>query len=163
MKQLHKIDIGRMLTEIFLEEHIDGRLEHEGVVDGDHADVGHAEPARGAAAGVRGVHDIVRNEEEGLQEFGQPAEGGEVSVLCGVEGAAEEDGGGIDRGQAAIELAIGSVVLEGLCIIISLAIGFIRWCLRVPVCHRTCWNHSKALEGMLYCCTCSLRSLIKVG
>ena len=59
--------------EVFGEEDVDGGFEHEGVVDGDHADFWELVPAGLAAAGLGAVHDVVGDEEEGLEEFGQPA------------------------------------------------------------------------------------------
>lgn len=93
------------------EEDVDGGFEHECIVDSDHADFRESVPAWLTAAGLRAVHDVVGDEEEGLEEFGEPAEG------CGVEefglgdGALEEDGGGIDDGHAAVAFAAHGVVV----------------------------------------------------
>lgn len=55
-----------MLAEVFLEEVVDGSFEHECIVDGDHSDVGLSVPAWLTATSDAAVHDIVRDEEEGL-------------------------------------------------------------------------------------------------
>ena len=48
-----------MRSEVLLEQDEDGGFEHEGVVDGNHADVGHAVPAWVAATCDGAVHDVV--------------------------------------------------------------------------------------------------------
>ena len=55
-----------MLAEVFLEEAVDCSFEHEGVVDGNHSDVGLPVPAGRAASSDAAVHDIVGYEEECL-------------------------------------------------------------------------------------------------
>lgn len=39
VEELEKVDVVLLLTEVLLEEDVDGSLEHERVVDGDVADV----------------------------------------------------------------------------------------------------------------------------
>ena len=99
---------------MFLEEYVDGRFEHEGVVDGDHAHSRFAVPAWLAAARYGCVHYVVRDEEEGLQELGQPAEGCGVEVFGRGEGAGEEVGGGVGDGEAPVAFPAEGVVVEGL-------------------------------------------------
>jgi hypothetical protein len=50
-----------------LQEVVDGRLEHEGVINGNVANFFEPEPARLAAPRKGLVHDIVCDEEEGLK------------------------------------------------------------------------------------------------
>lgn len=114
VEDLEEAGVGRVGAEVLGEEDVDGGFEHEGVVDGDHADFGELVPARLAAAGLGAVHDVVGDEEEGLQELGEPAEGGGVEELFFGEGPREEDGGGVDDGHAAVAFAAHGVVVEGL-------------------------------------------------
>lgn len=81
VEQFNEIDVGGVRAEVLFENHVDAGLEHEGVVDGDQADAGLSVPARLATAGHRAVHDIVTDEEESLEQLGQPAEGAEVFEL----------------------------------------------------------------------------------
>lgn len=112
VEQLDHIGVAGMLAEVFLEEDVEGHFEHEGVIDGDHADAGLAVPARLAAARDGGVHHVVGDEEECLQEFGEPAEGGGEEVFAFGEGAGEEEGGGVDDGEAAVAFSAQGVVVE---------------------------------------------------
>ena len=41
VEQLHQVDVVLLLTEVLLEKDVDGALEHESIVDSDHADIGH--------------------------------------------------------------------------------------------------------------------------
>ena len=119
MEQFDEIDVAFVLAEVLLEEDEDGGLEHEGVVDGDHADLGLEVPAGLAAAGLGRVHDVVRDQEEGLEELNHPAESGRVEVLLLSEVASEEQLGGVDDGQAAVALAADDIVVEGLVVGVS--------------------------------------------
>ena len=103
-----------MGPEVFLEQDVDGRFEHEGVVDGDHADARVAVPAWLPAPRYGGVHYVVRDEEEGLQELRQPAEGCGVEVFGWGERAGEEVGGGVGDGEAPVAFSAEGVVVEGL-------------------------------------------------
>ena len=67
MEEIEQIDVVRFLTEMFLEKVINRALEHEGIVDSDHADTLIAVPARLATTGDTGVHNIIRDQEEGLK------------------------------------------------------------------------------------------------
>ena len=103
-----------MWFEALFEDSVDAAFEHEGVVDGDHVNAGHPIPAGFAAPGCGGVHYVVADEEEGLEELGEPAEGGEVGVLLrGEWRGVEEDRSCVGDGQASVELAT-CVVFEGL-------------------------------------------------
>lgn len=102
VEELEHVGVGGVGAEVLLEEDVEGHFEHEGVVDGDGADARFAVPAGLAAARDGGVHDVVRDEEEGLQELREPAEGGGVEVFGRGEGAGEEEGGGVGDGEAAV-------------------------------------------------------------
>ncbi|RUP44560.1 hypothetical protein BC936DRAFT_149294 [Jimgerdemannia flammicorona] len=67
MIQLEQLDVILGLLEILLENDVDGRLENDPVVDGHHPNIFLAEPAGLATACVRGVHNVVSDEEEGLE------------------------------------------------------------------------------------------------
>lgn len=112
VEELDNVDVGRVAAEVFPEEHVDARLEDEGVVDGDHADALLAVPAGLAATGDAPIHHVVRYEEEGLQELGHPAQCGGLEVLLLVEGGAEEERDGIGDRHAAVALPTEGVGLE---------------------------------------------------
>ncbi|KND93990.1 hypothetical protein TOPH_01615 [Tolypocladium ophioglossoides CBS 100239] len=111
-EELDEVDVGGVGAEELLEEDVDGRLEDEGVVDGDHADAVLAVPAGLAAAGDAAVHDVVRDEKEGLEQLRHPTERGGLEVLLVVEGGAEEEGDGVGDGHAAVAFAAEGVDLE---------------------------------------------------
>jgi hypothetical protein len=119
LEQLDEVDVCGVGAEVLLQEDEDGGLEHEGVVDGDHADAGLEVPAGLTAAGLGGVHDVVGDEEEGLKELNHPAKGGSVEVLLLGEVASEEQLGGVDNGQAAVTFAANDIVVEGLVVGVS--------------------------------------------
>ena len=52
VEELEDGDVGGVCGEVRFQQDVDGGFEHEGVVDGDGADVREAEPAGLAAAGV---------------------------------------------------------------------------------------------------------------
>lgn len=114
VEQLHDEAVRGVGAEIFGQEDVNGRFEHEGIVDGDHADLGDAEPARVPAARVGGVHDIVRDEEESLQKLGHPAEGSGIEEFLLGKGAAAKNAGGVNHGHAAVTFPTHGVVLERL-------------------------------------------------
>lgn len=114
MENLQEAGVRRVSIEMLAEKDVNGGFEHEGVVDGNHADFWELVPAGLTAAGLGTVHHIVGDEEEGLEEFGEPAEGGRVEEFTFGEGAMEEDGGGIDDGHAAVAFAAHGIVIEGL-------------------------------------------------
>ena len=76
MEQLNQVEICRMWSEVLLENEVDGRLEHEGIVDCNHAHARLPVPARLSSPCDTRVHNVVADEKEGLQEFGQPSKGG---------------------------------------------------------------------------------------
>lgn len=114
VEELDEVDVGGVVAEVLLEEGVDGHLEHEGVVDGDHADAVLAVPAGGAAAGDAAVHDVVGDEEEGLQQLRHPAEGGGLEVLVLGEGLFEDEGDGVGDGHAAVAFTAEGVNIETL-------------------------------------------------
>ena len=114
VEELDHVRVARMAPEVFLQEHVYRHFEHEGVVDRNHAYPGLTVPARLAAAGYRRVHHVVGDEEECLQEFGEPAEGCGEEVFGFVEGAGEEEGGGVWDGEAAVAFSAHGVVVERL-------------------------------------------------
>lgn len=59
VEELDKIDICRVRAEVFLQENVDRGLEHEGIVDCNHADSRAAVPARLATTSDRAVHYII--------------------------------------------------------------------------------------------------------
>jgi len=67
-----------------------------------------------AAARLAAVHDVVADEEEGLQQLDHPAEGRGAEELIVAEFAVEQQLGGVDDGEAAVALAAEGVVVEGL-------------------------------------------------
>jgi hypothetical protein len=119
LEELNEVDVRGVTAEVLLEQDEDGGLEHEGVVDGDHADVGREVPAGLAAAGLGRVHDVVGDEEEGLQQLDHPAERGGVEVLLLSELTSEEQLGGINDGQTAVAFAANDIVVEGLVVGVS--------------------------------------------
>jgi hypothetical protein len=52
-----------LLLEVLLEDCVDARLEDEGVVEGQHAQIVLAVPTLLAAARHRGVHDVVGHQQ----------------------------------------------------------------------------------------------------
>jgi hypothetical protein len=114
VEQLHQVDVVAVLAEVLLEQDVNGALEHKSIVDGNHADVGHEVPARRTTAGLGRVHDVVRDEEEGLQQLNHPAESGGAEVLVVGEIALEEQSRCVDDRHAAVALAADCVVLERL-------------------------------------------------
>ena len=114
VEELEEVDVGRVRLEMLFQQHVDGGFEHEGVVDGDHAHGGLAVPAGSATARHAGVHYVVRYQEEGLQEFGEPAQDGGLFIVVWGERVGGEDGGSVDYGEAAVAFSAGGVVFERL-------------------------------------------------
>ena len=101
-----------MLSEVFLEEYVYRHFKHEGVIYGNHAYAWLAIPARLATTCDGGVHYVVGDQEEGLQELSEPAEGCGEEVFGFVERAGEEEGCGVGNGEAAIAFPAHGVVVE---------------------------------------------------
>ena len=51
MEELHEMAVRRVGAEVLGEQDVNGRFKHEGVINGDHAHLGEAVPARASAAG----------------------------------------------------------------------------------------------------------------
>lgn len=114
VEELDHVNVGRVGTEVLLQQDVDGRLEHEGVVDGDHADVLLAVPAGLASAGDAAVHDVVGHEEEGLEQLNQPAEDGRRLVLLAGQFPVEELLGRVGHGHSTVAFSTQSVCSQGL-------------------------------------------------
>lgn len=112
MEQLDEIEVALVLAEVLFEQDVDAALEHESVVDGNHANLGHEVPAGRATARLGRVHDVVRNKEEGLQQLNHPAKGGRAEVLLFAQRAVEQQRRRVDDRHAAVALAADSVVVE---------------------------------------------------
>jgi hypothetical protein len=89
-----------------------GRFQHEGIVDGDHAHPRSAIPARFTAASNARVHDIVTNQEEGLQQFGQPSERARQSQLLGRQRPLEQMEGRVGHRKTSVELSARSIGVD---------------------------------------------------
>ena len=73
VEQLKQIDVRRVTADVLLEEGVNGGFKQKGVVDGDHSNLWLAVPAGCSSSGDTAIHDIIGDEEEGLEELGQPA------------------------------------------------------------------------------------------
>lgn len=60
-EELKEVNVRRFLTEVFLEEVVNGSFEHERIVDGDKVHSLGAVPARLATTGDARVHKVVRD------------------------------------------------------------------------------------------------------
>lgn len=67
MEELEEMHVARLAAEVLLQQPVDGGLEHERVVHSDQAYTFGAVPARLAAPGGACVHEVVRDEEDGLE------------------------------------------------------------------------------------------------
>jgi hypothetical protein len=161
VEELDHVEIALFLAEVLLQEHVDGRLEHEGVVDGDHADLGGEVPAGAAAARLGRVHDVVGHEEEGLQQLDHPSQqrGAEVVLRGRVQGLVAQNGRGVDDGHAAVALPADGVVVERLRHGVSMAAA------AAAAAHvgGTFVNQSSDCWGSLYCAQWACRSATMRG
>lgn len=66
---------------MLLEDNVDAGLEHERVIDGDEAHSGVAVPARLATTSDRAIHHIIADQEESLEQLGQPTQETEMREL----------------------------------------------------------------------------------
>jgi hypothetical protein len=112
MEQLQRINVPLLRSEIFLEENVDACLEHEGVVDSNHTDIGHEVPARKSSAGFGRVHNIIADEEESLEELDHPAQGCRFERLIFGEVAAKKQFCSVYDGDSAIVFAALGVVVQ---------------------------------------------------
>lgn len=161
VEQLHEVNVGRVRAELLLQDVVDRGLEHEGVVDRNHAHSLLPVPAGLTTARDRAVHDVVRDQEEGLQELRQPAQGGKVFELLLVQGPLEERKAGVRDGEAAVELAAGGVGVEGLKRETWSACSGLK--VKRTDSRITFSNHWRALSGMPYCVAAALRSSTSEG
>lgn len=147
-----------MRAEVLLEERVDGRLEHEGVVDRDHADVWLAVPAGRAAASDTAVHDIVRYKEESLQELGHPSKCRGLEELLFAQGRFLQEGDGVGNRQASIAFSTDGVGIQRLDNVVSLVPGGLEHGI-----NHTALYQSKAISGALYFFACPRISSTRVG
>jgi hypothetical protein len=73
-----------------------------------------AVPARLTTTGDGAVHQIIADQEEGLQELGEPAQDAQVLELLVGQGLLQEGETGVGYGQTAVELATGDIDVQGL-------------------------------------------------
>lgn len=114
VEELDNVDIGRVGAEALLQDEVDGRLEHEGIIDGDQVDTLMAIPTGLAATGNGAVHKIIADEEESLEELSEPAQDAQVLELLFGQGLLQEGEAGIGDGEAAVELAARNIDVQGL-------------------------------------------------
>lgn len=67
MEKLDDIDVVWFRSEMFLEQPVNGSLEHESIIDRDQSDFFVTVPTRLTTTSYARIHDVVRNEEEGLE------------------------------------------------------------------------------------------------
>ena len=103
-----------MRLEVFLEEGIDGGLEHECVVDSYHSNLRLTVPAWCASASDAAVHNVIRHKEESLQELGHPSQCCGLEVLFFGEGSFEEEGDRIGYRHSTIAFSAEGICIEGL-------------------------------------------------
>lgn len=114
MEEFYKLNVGRVGAEVFLEEAVNGGFEHEGIVDCNHPDVWLLVPAWLSSASDAAVHDIVGDEEEGLEELGHPSQCCGLEVLFFVEWGLDEHGDGIGDRHSTIAFSADGVRIERL-------------------------------------------------
>lgn len=112
VEELNEVDVGGVGAEELLEKGIDGGLEDKGVVNGDHANTLLAVPAGLATAGDAAVHDVVRHQEESLEQLSHPSQGSGAEVLLFGEGLAEEGRDGVGDRHSAVAFATQRVDFE---------------------------------------------------
>lgn len=67
VEELEQVDVELFTAEVGLEKLVNGSFKHEGIVDGDHPNLRQAVPAGLGTTRNGRVHDIIRDQEEGLQ------------------------------------------------------------------------------------------------
>lgn len=67
MEQIQEIRVVILFAEVCLYKIVNGRFEHEGVVNRDHAHLGNTIPAGLATTSDGRVHHVIGDKEEGLQ------------------------------------------------------------------------------------------------
>lgn len=114
VEQLEEIDVGGVRAEVLLQDDIDSGLEHEGVVDGNHAHSVVAVPAGLTTTGDGAIHHVIADQEESLKQLGEPAQSAEVFELFIVERLLQESQTGVGDGETTVELSTGDVDIDGL-------------------------------------------------
>jgi hypothetical protein len=66
VEELYDVNVIALLSEMILDEVVNRRFKHKRVVYSDEPDFGLLVPARLPPAGIRRIHDIIGDEEEGL-------------------------------------------------------------------------------------------------
>jgi hypothetical protein len=67
VEELEQVDVKLFTAEVGLEELVNGSFKHKGIVDSDHPNLRQAVPAGLRTTRNGGVHDVVGDQEEGLQ------------------------------------------------------------------------------------------------
>lgn len=114
VEELNEVNVGGVGAEALLQDEVDAGLEHEGVVDGDQANALVAVPAGLAAAGDRAVHDIIADQEEGLEQLSEPAQDAQVLELLIGQGLAQEGKAGVGDGETAVQFSARNIGVQGL-------------------------------------------------
>jgi len=114
MEQLEEINVGGVRAEVLLQDDIDSGLEHEGVVDGDHAHSVVAVPAGLTTTGDGAVHHVIADQKESLKQLREPAQSAEVFELFIVERLLHESQTGVGDGETTVELPTGDVDIDRL-------------------------------------------------
>lgn len=73
-----------------------------------------AVPAGLATASNGAVHNVIADQEEGLEQLGEPAQNAQVLELLVGQGLLQKGETGVGDGETAVELAAGNVDIEGL-------------------------------------------------
>ena len=103
-----------MRAEMLLEDDIDTRLEHKGIVDGNQTDTLLTVPTGLATTSDGAVHHVITDQEESLEQLREPAQDAQVLELLIGQGLLEEGETGVGDGKTAVELATRSVGEERL-------------------------------------------------
>lgn len=114
VEELDHVNVGGVRAEALLEDEVDTRLQHESVVDSDQTDTLVAVPAGLATAGDGGVHHVVADQEESLEQLSHPTQDAEVLELLVGQGLLQESKAGIRDREATVELTAGNIDIEGL-------------------------------------------------
>lgn len=114
MEELDDIDVGGVRAEALLQDEVDSPLQHEGVVDGDQTNTLVTVPAGQATTGNGTVHKIIADQEEGLEQLGEPAQDAQVLELLVGQGLIQEGESGVGDGEATVELSAGDIGVQRL-------------------------------------------------
>lgn len=111
-EQFKNVHIARLVSEIDLEEVIDGSLEHERVVDRNVPNVRDAIPTWLTTPRHRGIHHIVRDEKVRLEELDTPSKYRRFEKLVRGECTALQDLKSIDDRDTPVEFPMWSIVAQ---------------------------------------------------